>query len=144
MKKLMIWMMILILLLPALALAEPAAPPAVQPAFYIDLTQIVTALLGLLASLVTYRLIPWIKANTSESQQELMEGAVRIAVYAAEQLYGALHGDAKLAYVQAYLKKKGYDINTDEVSNMIEAYVQELSINQGKEAAMKPPDAVTE
>ena len=37
----------------------------------IDLTTIINAIIALLAALVTYRLIPWIKARTTAEQQDL-------------------------------------------------------------------------
>ena len=59
----------------------------------IDLTGIVQAILALLAALVTYKLIPWIKARTTESQQAVLMATVRTLVYAAEQLFGAGKGE---------------------------------------------------
>ena len=52
----------------------------------IDLTPIFQAIIALLAALVTYKLVPWIKARTTESQQALLSATVRTLVYAAEQL----------------------------------------------------------
>ena len=64
----------------------------------IDLTPIFQAIIALLAALVTYKLVPWIKARTTESQQALLSATVRTLVYAAEQLYGAGKGAEKLDY----------------------------------------------
>jgi hypothetical protein len=50
--------------------------------------------------------------------------AVSVAVYAAEQLYGAGAGKEKLMYVKGQLAKKGYHVDIDE----IEAAVRELTI----------------
>ena len=47
-----------------------------------------------------------------------------MAVYAAEQLYGAGAGKEKLMYVKGQLAKKGYRIDVDE----IEAAVKELTV----------------
>ena len=66
-----------------------------MPNMTIDLTQIIVALLGLLSAIITYRLVPWLKANTTEKQQALIKTAVQTAVYAAEQIYGAGHGEEK-------------------------------------------------
>lgn len=128
-KYLLILLTLALMMTVSLALAEAVdAKPAVG--WTIDLTQIVLAVFGLLSALISYRLIPYIKANTSESQQAMLESAVRIAVFSAEQLYGALKGDEKLAYVRAYLQGKGYDVDTQEVKNTIEAMVQELTLMQ--------------
>ena len=50
----------------------------------IDLTPIFEAILALLATLVTYKLIPWIKARTTAEQQSLLAATVKTLVYAAE------------------------------------------------------------
>ena len=50
----------------------------------IDLTQIIQAIIALLAAIVTYRIIPAIKAHTSESQQRMLQAAIKTAVCAAE------------------------------------------------------------
>ena len=59
-----------------------------ETTFAIDLTPIFQAIIALLAALVTYKLIPWIKSKTTESQQKNMRALVKVLVYAAEQLYG--------------------------------------------------------
>ena len=74
----------------------------------IDLTPIFEAILALLAALVTYKLIPWIKARTTAEQQSLLAATVKTLVYAAEQLYGAGKGAEKLDYVIAELEKRGF------------------------------------
>ena len=62
----------------------------------IDLTPIFQAIIALLAALVTYKLIPWIKSRTTERQQQNLFVAAKIAVMAAEQLYKNGEGDKKL------------------------------------------------
>ena len=74
----------------------------------IDLTPIFQAIIALLAALVTYKLVPWIKARTTESQQALLNATVRTLVYAAEQLYGAGKGTEKLDYVIKELEARGF------------------------------------
>ena len=74
----------------------------------IDLTPIFQAIIALLAALVTYKLVPWIKARTTESQQALLSATVRTLVYAAEQLYGAGKGAEKLDYVITELERRGF------------------------------------
>ena len=110
-----------VLMLPCLALAEGAAAPV------IDLTPLVQTVIALLASLVTYRLIPWIKARTTQQQQANLTAVVRTFVYAAEQLFGANSGPDKLAYVTDALHTMGYDINSQEVLAAIEAAVHQMA-----------------
>ncbi len=87
----------------------------------IDLTPIFKALVLLIAALITYRLIPWIKAKTTNEQQKGMRALVRTLVYAAEQLFGAGNGPQKLEYVKMKLIAAGFDVDIDE----IEAAVKE-------------------
>ncbi len=95
----------------------------------IDLTPIFEAILALLATLVTYKLIPWIKARTTAEQQSLLAATVKTLVYAAEQLYGAGKGAEKLDYVIAELEKRGF--TADRAA--IEAAVKEQLGQLGKE-----------
>ena len=81
----------------------------------IDLTPIFQAIIALLAALVTYKLVPWIKARTTESQQARLSATVRTLVYAAEQLYGAGKGAEKLDYVIAELEKRGFTADRAEI-----------------------------
>ena len=92
----------------------------------IDLTPIFQALIALLASMITIKVIPWIKARTTAQQQEMLRAAVSVAVYSAEQLYGTGKGHDKLMYVKGQLARKGFHVDIDE----IEAAVQDLSLNQ--------------
>ncbi len=92
----------------------------------IDLTPIFQALIALLASLITIKVIPWIQARTNAQQQEMLRASVSVAVYAAEQIYGTGAGHDKLLYVKGQLARKGFHVDIDE----IEAAVQSLSLNQ--------------
>ena len=122
MKK--FWMILVTLMMVMLAsvtLADGVAAYVETPA--IDLTPLFQAVIAFLAALVSYKLIPWIQARTTAQQQEMLRAAVSVAVYAAEQLYGAGAGKEKLMYVKGQLAKKGYKIDIDE----IEAAVRELT-----------------
>lgn len=97
----------------------------------IDLTDIIQAAIALIVALITYKVIPWIKSKTTESQQAVLMATVRTLVYAAEQLYGAGKGDEKLQYVKQKLEEKGFDVDIDA----IEAAVKEITIEIAKEKA---------
>ena len=45
------------------------------------------------AALITYKLLPWLKVKLSNEQQAALTAAVKVLVYAAEQVYGAGRGD---------------------------------------------------
>ena len=94
----------------------------------IDLTPIIQAVIALLAALVTYKLVPWIKARTSAEQQAMLGAMVRTLVYAAEQIYGAGRGAEKLDYVIGELRARGFD--ADRAA--IEAAVREMTAGLGK------------
>ena len=102
----------------------------------IDLTPIFEAILALLATLVTYKLIPWIKARTTAEQQSLLAATVKTLVYAAEQLYGAGKGDAKLSYVQDELESRGLKVD----AAAIEAMVREMNLMGNWEAEFEVLD----
>lgn len=92
----------------------------------IDLTPIINAIIGLLAMLVTYKLIPWIKANTTAKQQETLLATYRVLIFAAEQLYGAGHGPEKLDYVVAELDKRGMNVDIAAIEAVIKEHLVEL------------------
>lgn len=122
MKKYLVILVVLALLMTVPMVMAEAVDPA--PVFAgVDLTPILQALIALLASLVTLKVIPWIQARTTAQQQEMLRAAVSVAVYAAEQLYGASSGKEKLMYVKGQLAKKGYHVDIDE----IEAAVRDLT-----------------
>ena len=126
MKKIrMILVSLMLMMLVSYSMAEATTAYAQAPA--IDLTPIFQTVLGVLAALITQKLVPWIQARTTAQQQEMLRAAVSVAVYAAEQLYGAGAGKEKLMYVKGQLAKKGYKIDIDE----IEAAVRELIVISG-------------
>ncbi len=88
----------------------------------IDLTELIVAMIGLLASIITAYLVPWIKRNTSDRQQKVIGAWVSVAIQAAEQLYGSGSGVEKKAYVMRYLKEKGFSVD----DTVVEAYVYKL------------------
>ena len=100
---------LMLALLAALCLALPAlAETAQTPVATIDVTDIVTALLGLLASIVTAYLAPWLKAKLGAARYENALSVTNTLVNAAEQIFkGAGRGQEKLDYVKKELNKRG-------------------------------------
>lgn len=98
----------------------------------IDLTPIFNAIIALIAAIVVHKVIPWIKAKTSNEQHILLEATVRTLVFAAEQIYGAGNGYEKMQYVSDKLKEKGFKVDID----VIEAAVYDY-LNGPKEDADK-------
>lgn len=93
----------------------------------IDLTPIIQALIALLASIVTYKLIPWLKARTTSEQQSMMRAAVKTLVFAAEQIYGAGQGAEKLDFVIRQLENQGFTANRLEVEAAVAEYLNGAS-----------------
>ena len=89
----------------------------------IDLTPIFQALIALITAIIAYKVIPWLKAHTTESQYAQLMAVTRTMVYAAEQIYGAGNGEEKLAYVIERIRERGYTVDYQA----IEAMVRELT-----------------
>lgn len=92
----------------------------------VDLTPIFQAVIALLAALITYKLIPWIKAKTSNEQQQAMRAMVKVLVFAAEQIYGAGHGHEKLEYVKQQLEFAGFSIDVAEIEAAVGQYINNV------------------
>lgn len=92
----------------------------------IDLTPIIQVLIALLATIITYKLIPWIKSKTTSEQQSQMYTAIMILVYAAEQIYGAGKGAEKLQWVVDQLEQRGYTADVAAIEACIKEHIVEL------------------
>lgn len=96
-----------------------------------DITQIIAALIGLLATVITGFVIPYIRSKTSEQQQYTIKLLARTAVYAAQQLY--VENEDKYAYAYQYitdsLKNAGYKFDATAVQAAIEAAVKQAKID---------------
>lgn len=106
----------------------------------INLTPVLQAIIMLLSALITYRLIPWIKARTTTERQAQLRAAVRVAVYAAEQIFGAGGGAEKMDFACKWLREQGYEIDSREV----EAAVMELLNSIDAPVIVEQPPDVTE
>lgn len=96
----------------------------------IDLTPIFQAIIALLAALVTYKLIPWIKSKTTEQQRANLEAAAKVAVYAAQQIYGVgKEANAeKLNYALTRLNEAGFNLDTHTLREAIEHAVYDMKM----------------
>lgn len=82
---------------------------------HVDLTPFLQALIGLIATIITCMVIPWIRARTTGQQKKNLQAIVRTLVFAAEQLYGAGKGAEKLDYVIAWLEDHGFKADRAEI-----------------------------
>lgn len=93
----------------------------------IDLTPVIEAVIALCVALVTTFLIPYIKSKTTKEQQDKINGWVKIAVAAAEQIYTVPgSGKVKKDYVLHFLESKGFTIDEKSLDSMIESAVYAL------------------
>lgn len=93
----------------------------------LDYTELLQAIIALLATLITTFLIPFIKKKLSAEKVEELRKWVGIAVKAAEQIYGSKTGQEKKEYVLSFLLSKGIKFDVDEVTALIESEVYKLT-----------------
>lgn len=90
----------------------------------INLTHILLAIIELIAVVITYRLIPWIKAKTTNEQQAYIRALIKAGVFAAEQIYQTEGmGHKKMEYVKAFLQAHGFDVNVTEIEAAVSEYI---------------------
>lgn len=133
MKKILAVILALILVFSvcAVAMAEEVVAPIVEQAPMIDLTQIVTSIIGLIVSFLLAwfikAVIPplkkWLEAKTTAEQRTMLYQVVQNLVNAAEQLIGRGKGSEKMKYVIAALEERGFEVDLD----MIESAVKEMN-----------------
>lgn len=93
----------------------------------VDLTQLIVTVITLVGSVITVFLVPYLRTKMTAEQLKTIKMWVGIAVQAAEMIYkGTGRGAAKKAYVVNFLHEKGFDLDVDEVENLIESAVLEL------------------
>ena len=93
----------------------------------IDLTPIINAIIALLGAIITVKVIPWIKAKTTNEQQATLKAVVKTLVFAAEQTWGAGHGNEKLDFVIEQLQIKGYTVDRLEIEAAVGEYINNIS-----------------
>ena len=89
----------------------------------IDLTPIFQAVIALLAALVTYKLIPWIKSKTTAEQQALLSATVRTLVYATDYVIKELEArgfTADRAAIEAAVAEELNRVETYETTETVE------------------------
>lgn len=90
----------------------------------IDLTPMINIAIKIIALVWAFKLLPLIKSKLSESQFNKLRAVTEAAVYAAEKLYGAGHGDEKLDWAIREIEKKGFTADR----TVIEEFVMKLSL----------------
>ena len=105
----------------------------------INVTEIIVALIGTLATVLTAVAIPWIRAKIGSQRWEQFMQIISVAVHAAEQMAdaGVLDDSFQkleyaLARVKEMLTKQGITYDDDIIRAAIEAAVLTLKQNQNK------------
>lgn len=102
-----------------------------------DITQIVSLIIAAMGLVLTGIFMPYIKSKATSEQLNTLYAAVKIAVYAAEQIFGSGTGLQKKQYVIEYLASKGLYVDEEVISSdlnaMIESAVYELTKEQKNE-----------
>lgn len=92
----------------------------------IDLTPVLQAVISLCAALTTAFIVPWLRQKAGRERTARIYEITKIAVNAAEQLYGAGAGKEKAQYVINYLHSHGYDIDEEELKAALESAVYNI------------------
>lgn len=118
--------LVMVIIIPAAALAEETAP-----AVTVDLTGVIVAavvlvfdmILGWVAKAYLPSLKAWLDERTTGEQQKRIYELVEKLVLAAEQMIGAGMGTKKMKYVINELRRRGINVDVE----MIEAAVKEMN-----------------
>lgn len=106
----------------------------------LDLTPIVEAIIALATTAITVFLIPWLRERFGNEKLEKARGWVEIAVLAAEKLYGAGNGDAKLEYAENFLAEHKIKLDFDTLKAMVDAEIKKMEQAEKKEDAPIVPE----
>ena len=91
-----------------------------------DFTGIFEIVLSILSVLASCFIIPWLKEKLEAEKLERLVKWVKIAVEAAEKLYGSGAGQQKKEYVMSFLLSKGIVFDVEKVEAIIESAVFRL------------------
>ena len=93
----------------------------------IDITEVIKYAILLVFAVCTTFVIPYIKAKIGDEKFTELQEWVKIGVQAAEMIFKESGmGTVKKEYVIEFLKQKGYTLDTETISNLIESAVLEL------------------
>lgn len=94
----------------------------------IDLTQVVCAVVALGFTVITIKIVPYIKKKCSNEDLAMISKWVKFAVNAAEQMAnsGQIEKNDKFQWVCDFITSKGYTLDIDQVKVLIESHVNEL------------------
>ncbi len=137
MRKIMVWMLALVLLLtPVWALAEESILKQV------DWTQVVVSIIGALAAAMSALLARvWTRYVRPWMEKRDMIDAAKIAVEAAEAMLGRYLGEDKWEYALNRMKDMGFNIESEVVLDALKAAWKQLDLKQiASGEKTKPPE----
>ena len=140
MRKIMVWMLALVLLLtPVWALAEESILKQV------DWTQVVVSIIGALAAAMSAMLARvWTRYVRPWLEKRDMIDAAKIAVEAAEAMLGRYLGKDKWKYALNRMKYMGFNIESEVVLDALKAAWKQLDLKQlASGEKTKPPEAAS-
>lgn len=93
----------------------------------IDLTDIIVAMIFVLAALITKYVIPFLIGKLSAEKRQEIAFWVKLSVEAAEKVFNE-HGmgSEKKQFVKDFLLEKGFTLNEKEIDIAIESAVLEM------------------
>ncbi len=102
-----------------------------------DITFEVLKLIVMVVAVVIARyLIPWLKTSVNEYKMNQIIRIIESAVQMAQQVYSSETGEARkeivVNYVHRVLMKKGLSISEEELDTLIEAFVKQLKVAEGR------------
>ena len=104
----------------------------------VDITELVKAIISIMAMVISYFIIPWLKAKLSEARWDNLCKWTSAAVKAAEVLFtGTGLGDKKREYVMSRIKyicdKNGYSFDEDDLRIAVENAWKDMAETKNKE-----------
>lgn len=99
-------------------------------------TQLLEAIIAVIAILITGYLIPWLKSTVGTERIDQIQQFVEVAVRAAEQLYTPEEWKEKKLYVEALVveraKELNITLNAEQIDALIEGVVNYVKHNDNK------------
>lgn len=131
-KKMICWVLLstLLLLLPALAMAEEAVTMP-EVAASIDWTALVVAMIGVIGTAASALLgRVWVKYVRPWLEQRDLTDAAKIVVEAVEALLGRYCGEDKWKLALEKMQERGFNIDSDIVMDALRSAWKRLDIDQ--------------
>lgn len=110
------------------------------------MVKIILALIGLLGTLLTYFLIPYLKTKTTKEQRDDLAFWLGVAMTSAEYMFDIPKaGIEKKDYVMKFIKSKGIKVKDEALSMLIDTVIDIFNDAKDKyEMEMTIMDAVAQ